>query len=75
MTMWIPKPPERLSDAEKEQHPSWRRFTRRYRRKRRIVKNVWILSGLLMIAIPPAAVPLLALGTTFIAFMILDETG
>lgn len=72
--MFVPKPPPRLSEAEKARHPSWRRYTRRYQRKRDIVKNVWIVSGVLMITLP-AAVPVLALGTTLVAFMILDETA
>lgn len=71
--MFISRPPETLSEAERARHPGWRRYTRRYRRKRSLVKNVWIVSGLMMIGLPAAA-PVLALGTTFIAFMILDET-
>lgn len=56
-------------------HPSRRRLTRRYRRKRDIVKNIWIGSGLVMLAHgSPALIVALGLGTTFLAFMILDET-
>ena len=56
-------------------HPSRRRLTRRYRRKRDIVKNIWIASGLVMLAHgSPAFIVALGLGTTFLAFMILDET-
>jgi hypothetical protein len=56
-------------------HPSRRRLTRRYRRKRDIVKNIWIGSGLVMLAQgSPALIVALGLGTTFLAFMILDET-
>lgn len=72
--MYVRKPPPRLPDADRERHPSWRRYTRKYRRKQAIVKNVWIVSGLLMIGLP-AAMPVIALGTTFLAFMILDETA
>ena len=61
-----------VSDAA---HPSRRRLTRRYRRKRDIVKNIWIGSGLVMLAHgSPAFIVALGLGTTFLAFMILDET-
>ena len=57
-------------------HPHRRRFTPGYRRKQGIVKNVWIASGLLMIVQPsPAIIIAIALGTTFLAFAILDETS
>ena len=56
-------------------HPHRRRFTKRYRRKQAIVKNIWIVSGGIMIlngALP--TIVALFLGTTFLSFMILDET-
>lgn len=56
-------------------HPHRRRFTRRYRKKKDIVKSIWIASGLLMILqSTPAMIMALALGTTFLSFVILDET-
>lgn len=56
-------------------HPHKRRFTPGYRRKKGIVRNVWIASGLVMILqASPALILALALGTTFLSFMILDET-
>lgn len=58
------------------EHPYRRRFTPAYRRKRRMVKNIWIGSGLVMIASGSTAATLgLMLATTFLSFMILDETG
>lgn len=58
-----------------KRHPHRRRYTSRYRRKRGIVKNVWILSGLVMaLQASPALIVAMALGTTFLAFVILDET-
>jgi hypothetical protein len=58
------------------EHPHRRRFTAVYRRKRRIVKNVWIASGFVMaVQASPAIVIAMALGTTFLSFVILDETG
>ncbi|MCW8193930.1 hypothetical protein F6455_03910 [Proteobacteria bacterium 005FR1] len=57
-------------------HSHGRRFTRRYRKKKEIVKSVWIGSGLVMLAFP--ALPLivaLSLLTTFLSFVILDETA
>lgn len=57
-------------------HPHRRRFTAGYRRKRGIVKNVWIASGLVMLLqASPAIIVAMALGTTFLAFVILDETS
>lgn len=56
-------------------HPHKRRFTPGYRRKKDIVRNVWIASGLVMIVqASPALILAMALGTTFLSFVILDET-
>ena len=68
--------PHWLSDRSPEQgHPHRRRFTDLYRRKRGIVKNLWLGSGLLMLLVAtPALVLAMALGTTFLSFVILDET-
>jgi hypothetical protein len=61
--------------APQHDHPHWRRFTAKYRRKRSIVKNVWIVSGLVMaLEASPAIIVAMALGTTFLSFVILDET-
>lgn len=57
-------------------HPHRRRFTNRYRRKRDLVKNLWIGSGLLMVLCNNVALILvLALATTFLSFCVLDETA
>jgi hypothetical protein len=78
--MGIRNPNRRPADGEDRGvadagHPSRRRLTRRYRRKRDIVKNIWIWTGLVMLAHgSPAFIVALGLGTTFLAFMILDET-
>lgn len=57
-------------------HPHRRRYTASYRRKRGICKNIWIGSGLLMcLHATPETITALGLGTTFLSFMILDETG
>lgn len=57
-------------------HPHKRRYTRLYRRKRGIVRNLWIASGLVMIALAtPAMILAIAMGTTFLSFVILDETA
>jgi len=57
-------------------HPHKRRFTRVYRRKQGIVRNLWIASGLAMIVLAtPAMVLAITMGTTFLSFVILDETA
>ncbi len=56
-------------------HPHSRRYTDKYRRKQDLVKSLWIGSGLVMISFP--ALPFIvgtSLFTTFMAFVILDET-
>ena len=72
--MLIRKPPSNLSELDKERHPTFRRYTRRYRRKQKIVRDIWIVSGLLMLCVPLNVILALVLGTTFLAFMVLDET-
>jgi hypothetical protein len=55
-------------DVERRSHP-------RYRAKRRIVRDLWIGASTVMLLIPvPAVICALALLTTFVSFMILDET-
>ena len=68
--------PNDLHDCSPEKgHPHKRRFTASYRRKRGIVKNVWIVSGTVMVLqASPALIIAMTLGTTFLSFMILDET-
>ena len=63
-------------DSPDHQHPHKRRFTHAYLRKKGIVKNLWICSGLLMILLAsPALILAATLGMTFLSFMILDETA
>ncbi|WP_250658206.1 hypothetical protein [Alkalimarinus coralli] len=52
-----------------------RRFTKQYSRRKKTVKNIWIVSGFMMLAFPliQFIVPTL-LFTSFVAFCILDET-
>ncbi len=72
--MFISRPPPELPDRERERHASWRRYTRKYRRKQSIVRDVWLVSGALMLVVSTGGALILALGTAFISFMILDET-
>lgn len=65
-----------LSPDADPTHSHRRRYTAIYKRKQNIVKNIWISAGLVMLALP--AIPLvvaLALFTTFISFVVLDETA
>lgn len=53
-----------------------RRGSRRYRAKRHLVRDLWLATSLLMLALPhPAAICVAALFATFVSFMILDETS
>ncbi|MEN8260424.1 MAG: hypothetical protein ABFS02_07545, partial [Pseudomonadota bacterium] len=73
--IYPPKPPPHLSQRDMERHPHWRRLTPKYRRKKEIVKDLWIGSGLVMIVSPLGLQLILLLVTTLVAFMILDETS
>lgn len=55
-------------------HPLGRTLTRRYQARKSVVKNFWIASGMLMVMMPVLPVVVgLALFTTFVSFMYLDE--
>ncbi len=69
------RPPHHLSRNDLDAHPHWRRATARYRRKKSMVLNLWIGSGLLMLFLSPPGIIVLALLTTFLSFTILDETA
>lgn len=73
--MFASKPPGTLPDCARARHPGWRRHTRRYRIKRRIVREIWLWSGAVMIFLPLGALLTLALATTFLSFAVLDETA
>ena len=58
-----------------ERHFYRRCFTRRYRKKKRIVRDIWLGAGCVMLLNPVLPFMLaLGLATTFLAFVILDET-
>ncbi len=59
-----------------ENHPSARLLSKRYRAKKRIVRGLWIATGLMMLSFPllPFMVTL-GLFTTFLSFSILDESA
>ena len=58
-----------------DQHPHYRRFSKRYKRKQGVVKNIWIGAGLITLVFPfPHVAVALSLITTFLSFCLLDET-
>ena len=62
--------------APDETHFYRRCFTRRYRAKRRVVRDVWLCSGCVMLLCPMLSLMLaLGLATTLLSFVILDETN
>ena len=63
-----------ISPGRLQNHPNLRRLTPRYQRKKRLVRNIWLVSLLIMIPFSLGAKLALALGTTFLGLIILDET-
>ncbi len=58
-----------------ENHPHYRRFTKRYMRKRGLVKSLWIVAGVIFLINPVIQlIAVVALFTTCLSFAILDET-
>jgi len=65
-----------ISRTRLQESPKGRRTSLAYRAKKRIVRDIWIGTALLMLLLPhPGAVATLALFTTFLSFTILDETA
>ncbi|WP_143821178.1 hypothetical protein [Motiliproteus sp. MSK22-1] len=53
-----------------------RTLSKRYREKKKIVRNIWIAAGFLMVSFPlPSFIVTLGLFTTFLSFTILDESS
>ncbi|WP_455365595.1 hypothetical protein [Kaarinaea lacus] len=50
------------------------RQTAEYKKKKKIVRDAWIVVGLVMIGLPLSFVMALGLVTTFVSFMFLDES-
>ena len=64
------------SQLDLESHPHLRRFTPKYRAKKKLVKHIWIASACLMLWHPVIYFLIsLMLATTFLSFIILDETA
>lgn len=56
-------------------HPHRRRYTRGYRAKRQLAQTCWVCGGLLVLHYPTLSVLLvIGLASTFLSFMLLDET-
>ncbi|MGD8559895.1 MAG: hypothetical protein PVF34_07590 [Gammaproteobacteria bacterium] len=60
---------------DEEQH-KWipHRATAEYKQKKKIVRDMWIVMGILMTTSPVALAMGLALLTTFLSFTVLDES-
>lgn len=63
-----------VSPGEYQNHPNLRRLTPAYKRKKCLVRNIWLVSLLIMIPFSLGAKLALALVTTFLGLIILDET-
>ena len=50
------------------------RSTIQYKKKKKFVRDTWIIVGILMCGLPVSIVMVLALLTTFLSFMLLDES-
>ncbi|WP_455223339.1 hypothetical protein [Kaarinaea lacus] len=50
------------------------RHTAEYKKKKKLVRDAWIIVGLIMIGLPLPFVMALGLATTFMSFMFLDES-
>lgn len=59
-----------------EQQNKWvlLRTTAQYKKKKKIVRDLWLMMGLLMVPLPVAFTLALALLTTFLSFVVLDES-
>ncbi|MGD8566928.1 MAG: hypothetical protein PVJ39_02395 [Gammaproteobacteria bacterium] len=50
------------------------RATHQYKKKKKIVRDMWIIMGIFMAATPLSLTIVLALVTTFLSFVVLDES-
>ena len=68
--------PDWACNREPDESHFYRRcFTSRYRAKRRVVRDLWLGSGCVMLLHPALSLMLtLGLATTLLSFVILDET-
>jgi len=51
------------------------RDTAQYRHKKKLVRDAWIIAGMIMWTLPLADICIVALLTTFLSFSFLDESG
>ena len=68
------QPGTQISPGEFQNHPNLRRLAPSYLRKKGLVRNIWLISLLIMIPFSLGAKLALALVTTFVGLIILDET-
>ncbi len=66
---------KQTNQEERQGHIYSRTQSSSQTQKKQIVKNIWIFSGLLMLTFPVLPIVILiTLTTTFVSFVILDET-
>jgi len=63
----------RIYDESKNEWISLR-TTAQYKKKKKFVRDAWIVIGIVMCGMPVSIVLALALLTTFLSFMFLDES-
>lgn len=68
------QPDSQISPGDFQSHPSLRRLAPNYLRKKGLVRNIWLASLLIMLPFSLGAKLALALTTTFVGLIILDET-
>jgi hypothetical protein len=51
------------------------RETVQYRKKKKLVRDAWIVAGIIMCTLPLAGIFVVALLTTFLSFSFLDESS
>ncbi len=70
LTIWLRQGPNERPPS----HPLMRMRSARYHAKKKIVRGLWIATGMLMLAFPLSHfIVTLGLFTTFLSFTILDE--
>ncbi len=75
--LWYQLIPDNLRNVTPdEQHCHRRRFTRRYLKKKRLVKSLWLVALAIGVVLQsPPLIFVIALFMTFLSFLILDETA
>ncbi len=75
--MFRRKPPLDTPDHEKDLHPSWRRYTKKYVKKKGLVRDLWlgVGGGVLLFSNSAGIIVVICLATTLLSFVVLGETA